>query len=79
MKMFVAPAETLRCDLLTPAPDGTLTAFVTPVAYRPGSVAVWQNGLLMTPDRYTATDGTSIVMNVAPWLGDSLQAEYIPA
>ena len=68
-------------ETLTPAPDGIVQQFYTSQAYKPGSVAVWQNGIKVIgdwDDGFTETGASEITMNEAPLTGDSVQAEYEP-
>lgn len=68
-------------ETLTPSPNGVLLVFYTSCAYKPGTVAVWLNGVkLIAPweDGFTETGSTEITMKEAPLTGDSLQAEYEP-
>ena len=42
------------------------------VAYSPGFVDVYQNGILLAPSDYTATNGTSIVLGVGAAVNDEI-------
>ena len=42
------------------------------VAYSPGYVDVYQNGILLSPSDYTATNGTSIVLGVGAAVNDEI-------
>jgi hypothetical protein len=66
-------------EMLTPDPDGVTTSFHTSKPYKPGSVSVWLNGIKILSefeDGFTEAGGTEILMKEAPWVGDSLQAEF---
>tara|TARA_B100001094_G_scaffold239622_1_gene235136 strand:- start:525 stop:2936 length:2412 start_codon:yes stop_codon:yes gene_type:complete len=41
-------------------------------SYTPGFVDVYQNGILLTPDDYTATNGTSIVLGAGAAVSDEI-------
>jgi len=69
-------------DTLTPAPDGVIVDFQTLLDYKPGTVSVWLNGIKLIDiwdDGFEELGGKTIRMKDAPWVGDSLQAEYEPA
>jgi len=57
---------------------GTTTTFTgnddngLTLSYAPGYVMVFQNGVLLDPDDYTATNGTSVVLGVAAESGDTV-------
>jgi len=42
------------------------------LVYTPGYLMVFRNGILLDPDDYTATDGTSIVLGAAASLNDTI-------
>ena len=57
---------------------GTTTTFTgnddngLALSYTPGYVMVFQNGVLLDPDDYTASNGTSVVLGVAAESGDTV-------
>ncbi|MAI03285.1 MAG: hypothetical protein CMQ75_01985, partial [Gammaproteobacteria bacterium] len=42
------------------------------VSYSPGYVDVYQNGILLAPSDYTATNGTSVVLGVGAAVSDEI-------
>jgi len=74
----VVTSDTVK-ESLSPKPDGVTVDFNTSVAYKPGTVSVWQNGIRLIgswDDGWTEQGGTIIRMLIAPLTGDTLQAEY---
>ena len=66
-------------ELLTPAPDGLILEFQTSIPYESGSVHLWYNGMLLvsgTARGYTELDGTGILLNRPPRVGDTLEVRY---
>jgi hypothetical protein len=65
---------------LVGATNGFNKVFETPTSYRPGSVRVYRNGLLLEPslvDGFTEGGGNKVVMKEAPKETDIMQAFYI--
>jgi len=79
--MAVMASKDPEKETLTPDPDGVTVDFFTTKDYKPGTVAVWMNGIKKIKewdDGYDEGGGKKITMKEAPWVGDSLQAEYEP-
>lgn len=70
-------------EVLTPDPDGVVTAFATSQPYKPGTVSLWLNGVRKVAawdDGFDENeDGTTIDLKEPPLAGDSVVAEYEPA
>lgn len=52
------------------------TTFIITGGYRPGSMAVYQNGLRLRPSEFTATNGTSVVLDVTAAVTDEMLFEW---
>ena len=76
---IAADEQTITSEILTPAPDGVNQVFFTSTPYVAQSVAVWLNGILLSPGDapgYTELGDSQIRLGAAPEAGDTLQAEY---
>ena len=61
-------------------PDGVRTLFSLAQAYTPGSLAVYLNGMLLTPTLdFTEASSTTFSMGEPPLSGDILRAHVTPA
>jgi hypothetical protein len=59
---------------VSPATDGTTTAFTLANAVKSDSEQIYLNGLLQNSDDYSITNGTDVTFNVAPENGASVTA-----
>lgn len=69
-------------EILTPDPDGIRVKFYTSRNYQSNSLSVWLNGMRLDPfleTGYLESGSNEVTMKEAPWVGDSLQAQYDPA
>lgn len=60
--------------------NGTNRNFTTSVDYRPGTLQVWHNGLLLRKDitdGWVETGSNSFRMHIAPRVDDKLQVFFI--
>lgn len=61
--------------------DGANKVFSTGVSYKPGSIVVFINGMLIRQpddDGWTELGSNQIEMKEAPRFGDTLNASYLP-
>lgn len=64
-----------RFEIPVGAIDGVNTNFTVSVAYRPGSLRVWRNGVLykdIDDDGWIETSSTAFQMKVAPKIDDRI-------
>lgn len=66
-------------EILSPDPDGINSVFHTSHDYRPESLYVWLNGVLVVDgatNDYVMLGGNAVEMNVTPRIGDTIEARY---
>jgi len=72
----------LAWEIPTPLPDGATDVFVVVAPYKPGTLSVWHDGVLVGPsldNGFLETGASSFTMKEPPLAGDVLGCEYEPA
>lgn len=71
-----------ECETPPETPDGVITDFTTTVAYKPGTVSVWINGMRLQADLdtgFTESPPQTVSMKEPPLTGDTIAVQFEPA